>query len=721
MEADLQAQIAFFLTGTKLSSQLEPIDGLALRPALFAAYRDLTRLRYDFPLVLVDAPVANAVPLSALVDVIVEKVAQGPNRERIRQHVLRLEHAMRSLVASGARGTFSSLWDEAAAPLKADARVAESLAQARANLTTDGRVVDCDAALSFDLIGHVWEITRRQRTEAFLADAQRLVLKLSDIIKADFNSSDAGRSAENLQAAFGPMDDFDFAAMSRVLSKSAVKANLSAARRARIEKLLATLLSQKFFAADAAAHSFAFTSCCEALAAYRERLPEAIELSRALTVAELEIRGEYTAKHDALFAAFGANGLDARDLARFPDSLVRIRAADLSGAEQDALAEILAIDLPIKIVVATDDIVEQSPLPEGHLAFSLRSKKLAGMAMAMNGVYVLQAPASSLYTLREAIQRGIDYRGPALYSVFSGASATTPALPPYLVAAAALEARAFPAFSFDPAAGSDWASRFSLAGNPQPEADWPLHACSYEDEKCQAVSETLPFTLVDFVACDSRYARHFARLPKESWHPDLATVDAAIDQAGAATSVPCVTMVDADLRLQKVVVDEKLVREARRCRAAWRSLQELAGIHNSHAERLLAKEKQAWEEAARAAAPAAAASVAAIAPVAASAPAPVAEAAVEAAADSAPERSPDEAYIETPRCSTCNECVQLNGKMFAYDGNRQAFIADINAGTYAQLVQAAENCQVSIIHPGKPKNPKEPGLEELMKRAEAFM
>ena len=84
------------------------------------------------------------------------------------------------------------------------------------------------------------------------------------------------------------------------------------------------------------------------------------------------------------------------------------------------------------------------------------------------------------------------------------------------------------------------------------------------------------------------------------------------------------------------------------------------------------------------------------------------------------ERSPDDAYIETPRCSTCNECTQLNDKMFAYNENKQAYIKDINAGTYAQLVEAAESCQVSIIHPGKPRNPKESGLDALLKRAELF-
>ena len=354
-----------------------------------------------------------------------------------------------------------------------------------------------------------------------------------------------------------------------------------------------------------------------------------------------------------------------------------------------------------------------------HLAFSLRSKKLASMAMAMNGVYVLQSPTANLYAMRESVQRGIEYRGPSLYSVFTGAGATTSGLSPYLVGAAALEARAFPAFTFDPAAGENWASRFSLAGNPQPEADWPVHAFSYEDEKCQTVSEALPFTLVDFISCDVRYGRHFARVVRTNWHNDLIAVDAALDRQGPVGSVPCITMIDGEQKLQRVIVDEKLIREARRCRSAWRSLQELAGIHNSHAEKLLAREKTIWEEAAKATAPVAAAVPAAAVPTAAApaAPTPSAEPVIETMTP----RSPDEAYIETARCSTCNECVQLNGKMFAYDDNRQAYIADIKAGTYAQLVEAAENCQVSIIHPGKPKNPNEAGLEELQKRAEAFM
>ena len=99
----------------------------------------------------------------------------------------------------------------------------------------------------------------------------------------------------------------------------------------------------------------------------------------------------------------------------------------------------------------------------------------------------------------------------------------------------------------------------------------------------------------------------------------------------------------------------------------------------------------------------------------------VAQDAAPVVAEAVPEKSSDEPYIETPRCTTCNECTQINDRMFGYDSNKQAYIINPDAGTYRQMVEAAENCQISIIHPGKPRNPNEPGLDELLKRAEPFL
>jgi hypothetical protein len=179
-------------------------------------------------------------------------------------------------------------------------------------------------------------------------------------------------------------------------------------------------------------------------------------------------------------------------------------------------------------------------------------------------------------------------------------------------------------------------------------------------------------------------------------------------------------MVNASDHLQKVIVEGPLMRQARRCRESWHSLQELGGIHNSHTERALARERDQAAAAHTAAAnSAASARVASTAP-ASSSPAPV-SVPQDATVPEAEQKSSNEAYIETPRCSTCEECIQINNRMFAYDANKQAYIADINAGTYRELVEAAENCQVAIIHPGKPRNPSESDLDELMKRAETFL
>jgi len=285
-------------------------------------------------------------------------------------------------------------------------------------------------------------------------------------------------------------------------------------------------------------------------------------------------------------------------------------------------------------------------------------------------------------------------------------------------AAAAAESRVFPAFTYDPSAGTDWASRFSIAANSQIDLDWPVLRLDYEDADQQLVSETIAFTLVDFAACDPRCAKYFARVSRANWTADLLPVAEFLkrEPKDLSEKVPCLLMVDRDNRLQKVIVNATMMQEARRCIEAWRSLQELGGIHNSHAARLIEQERKTQAEQTRPGAVPeqvqAAVTAAAARPAIAAAPA-----AVEAAA----EKQSDDPYIETARCTTCNECTQINDKMFAYDSNKQAFIANPDAGTYRQLVEAAENCQVSIIHPGKPRNPNEPGLDELTERAQPFL
>ena len=80
----------------------------------------------------------------------------------------------------------------------------------------------------------------------------------------------------------------------------------------------------------------------------------------------------------------------------------------------------------------------------------------------------------------------------------------------------------------------------------------------------------------------------------------------------------------------------------------------------------------------------------------------------------------DEPWIDTPLCTSCNDCLKVNALLFVYNEEKQALLGDPKKGTYAQLVQAAELCPAKCIHPGMPLNPDEPGLDALIQRAAPF-
>ncbi len=739
MEAAHQAQVTFYLTGQSAGEGLDAVEGLGLRPALFAGYRDLSSLRYDFPLVLLpDAADEGAVrSLSELFDAALAACGEG-DAERLSHHAERLEREIRRVVAEGG-GAFSAVWQSAAARLGADADegFAESLRRLKAALPAEGEIADCDASLPGRLLSHAHAAVNRRKAATFRADLTRLILKLGDILRADFVRSAEGRSPENLRAAIGQpqAQAFDFAAMSRLLASISPPSLLSDGRRERIRRLLSVLQSQRFYAPPPEAgalpqplpsYGFVFDSASRAVESWHERLPRMVELIKAMAIAELEVKGDYREEeHDALFASFGASAVGAGERARFPDYLVRLDATRLTAAESACALEALAAGLPLKILFSTDDLLAPLAGDPARAALAPFPRALAHAAIALGDVFVMQSSASNLLRLRERLFGGLSLPGPAVYSVFTGASGHSDDIPPYLVAAAAMESRAFPAFVYDPGAGMDWAARFSVDGNPQPEEDWPVHRLSYEDQEHQRLSESVAFTAVDFLACDRRFARHFARIPRAAWNGGMMTAAAAIAESGdaATDAVPTLLMVDADNRLQKVMADDRIIREARRIVAMWKSLRELGGIDNSHARRLLARERAAWEEKERqqGAAPASLVPPPAATPPAAEAPAAGTEPAAALEAPAEPERSPDEPYIETARCSSCDECTQINNKMFAYNKDKQAYIADLSAGTYRQLVEAAESCQVAVIHPGKPRDPNEPGLEELLQRAQPFL
>jgi ferredoxin len=327
---------------------------------------------------------------------------------------------------------------------------------------------------------------------------------------------------------------------------------------------------------------------------------------------------------------------------------------------------------------------------------------------------------------------------------------------------AAVESRAHPQFRFEPTAGTSWADRLDFEGNEHPYAPWPKHDLACVDGGGGPHALKLAFTYADFALLEPAYRAHFRVIPDTCPTPDLTPVEEfpLEDPHAGGRRIPFVWGAGADGRMVRLVISRRLLEACRDRLAGWRALQELAGIHNAHVERAVAAEREeAALELAERLAEAEARHAEALADarretageamgklaemllrvdlsqVAAprSAPRPAAEAAPavasdpEAAAD-APAASVeeeddvsfDDPYIDSPLCTTCNDCINLNPQMFKYNENKQAQIADPDAGTFEQLVIAAEKCPAKCIHPGKPRNPDEPELEWLIQRAKPF-
>ena len=132
---NFQDQLLFHTTGQIAGPGLATVETESMRPALMAPYRELDRLRHDYPLVLQDehGPDGFALPLATIVSRIAAELApRGIEGERLRRHLLRLEREIRRRVSAGAQGRLSELWSEATAALgvAADPTAGEVLVQA---------------------------------------------------------------------------------------------------------------------------------------------------------------------------------------------------------------------------------------------------------------------------------------------------------------------------------------------------------------------------------------------------------------------------------------------------------------------------------------------------------------------------------------------------------------------------------------------------------------
>ncbi|MBI4518881.1 MAG: 2-oxoacid:acceptor oxidoreductase family protein [Deltaproteobacteria bacterium] len=405
-------------------------------------------------------------------------------------------------------------------------------------------------------------------------------------------------------------------------------------------------------------------------------------------------------------------------------------------------------------------------------------KELSLLAIAHRDVFVLQSSQATPSHLIGGVLKGLQSRRPAIFVLHS------PCPPEHGIADDAafeasklsLESRAFPALVYDPDGGPAMADRLSLDGNPALDDVWPSYDLAYVDDNGAEQTMTLPLTIADWAATEARFKRHFKPLPREAAPESLAAFHEYLQLAPPqrAHLTPFIYVLGEGRRLSRLAASAEIVRLAEERLHFWSQLRQMAGLELAPAVReALAgaiqtefEEKEAAlrrqfedqlanlraqypREIARRLAQGllkagdgnqtiaallaqakalpdltpAAASIAptpALADTALVATAPVAPAGTNGAAKTGSEARGNGPYIDSERCTTCDECINVNSKLFAYNAQKQAYIKDPRAGTYKQLVTAAERCPVAIIHPAAPLNAKEKDVDKWVARAQPF-
>lgn len=781
----------FFRYGIRSAQPAGHTDAFHVVPALTYPYCDLSRTRHAFPFCLdrERAPGAAVQTLPGIIDGLIEQIdISGDAGERLKQQIYRLESEIRKLAVQEHGAGILGLWDRAARNLINESRyddqqkavLRDNLAAARQVLKSDHEMIACDAAMPERLLRGLLGVYWNDRCKEWRGELDSLIQGLTDILEADFSHSPAARSAAHLRESSGTKtDDIDFSAFSSILTTSRAQHQIPAQRRDRIRAALDTLVRVRPVYCSAGQDEDAATpfpvlavlqDCQSALQDFNVRMGIMTDFFKAVQIARLECNNAYRETvHDAYYGRFDVTCLTETELRLCPPLLLKLEQGSVADGAFTRLLEVLNTGYPIKVLLLIDDLCTPTRCADQTSILIDWPARLAHMVMAMTSVYVMQAPVSGLGLLHEGFLAGLRYGGPALFSVYTGNRERRPDLPLYLDAGSAMESRIFPAFSYDPAAGPGLAERMEVRNNNQPGWAWPLESFKYRAADGNDSALETGFTAADFLLNDQRLAQHFWNLPRSLWHEQMVPLHdyLQLDTDSATEQVPYILTVNQAGEVGRSLVSRAIVASVMHCHGAWRYLQELGGIDNSHAARLMAQQEariaeqkqrelaameahyrlqmdqdlgRLTQEIVRRIAqqlilePGTAQLVPAppairqpvTAPVApAATPAEIAEAAVPAAGSQEEEEDElegmDDPYIVTQLCTSCNDCININKNLFGYDNDKRAYIKDPAAGTFADLVRAAEKCPVHIIHPGKPKNPDEAGLEDLLKRAARYL
>jgi pyruvate-ferredoxin/flavodoxin oxidoreductase len=355
-------------------------------------------------------------------------------------------------------------------------------------------------------------------------------------------------------------------------------------------------------------------------------------------------------------------------------------------------------------------------------------KEIGLIGMAHRPTYVMQSTIAHPSHMIEGFIQGLKARRPALFNLYSSCQ------PEHGIgddmseqqAKLAVESRAYPLFRYDPDAGKTPEEGFDLEGNPALAQDWPTYTVRYK-EGGRSKEMELPMTFADFAITETRFRKHFRQAPRDTWNENMVSLAEFLELSENEREgrFPFVWAVDRQEQLGRLLVAKPMVESCEDRRDFWTMLRALAGVGKPEISRKGIEEQVRQELVGRltsnlmqlaGGADGAGEFAAALAGEAATASPP-------APADTGAGGGADDylaPWLDTEECTACDECVNLNSSIFAYNESKKAFIKDPAAGPYKDLVKAAERCTAQVIHPGLPRDRSAKDVDKWIARGQKF-
>jgi len=649
------------------------------------------------------------------------------------------------------------------------------------NVPDDGLILGYGRFPALHLLMHLMRNQSLPQMALFKQETEQYIKSLQTLLDIDDTHHEDASSAAALQSNISSSQYFNTDSLSKIVQHSKGSIAFSAKRRQRIENALQVLqkftekeiLIRIVHANQALDNSWlnesqSFSSehhadpCFRATEIFDEEAAQLAEVFAAARIAKLEIDNLYDENiHDPWFDSFNWESFSKKELILVPSVIVLEAANRLVDESMVSFSHLLNSGRPVNIFVRVQP--HNNPGARGEESvFQNYRTELGYLGISHRQAVVTQCSAARHQQLLANFEMSLNATRTSLHLINVGLReiGEGSGLNAWLVAGAALEGRAHPFFSFDPGAGDSIADQMDFSANPQADRDWPMQPFSYSNTQGDVQQMELDFTFADYALLTPRLHDHFSVIPLDCESEDLLPVaeylTLPVDEVD--NLVPYIWAVNKNNELRRLAVSSALIHACRDRMNFWHSLQEMAGIRSRYIEdaeqRIRAEaDEQIASQVAQAKAEFEAqleqvktetaanvmsrltdmllgmdlsGAAAPLMPAASSAAVSDSVAAVEEQAQESAEQEPqeaaeensyEEAWIDSPLCTTCNDCTDMNPLMFVYNDTNQAIIADLSAGTYQQMVEAAEICPSRCIYPGKPWNKDEFDLDDLIEQA----